>query len=91
MLHRQSHQLVQFGIPRVIIAHRTLRRAYSATTEPSLKDELQNSIAEKKELLKQVKSHAGASLGDCKVENTIGGMRLAGVRTLKVGPLTANS
>lgn len=32
-------------------------------------------IPEKRELLKKVKSHADKSLGEVKVENTLGGMR----------------
>ncbi|KAI7142085.1 hypothetical protein KC343_g16061, partial [Hortaea werneckii] len=46
-----------------------------ATAEPDLKTTLKEVIPAKRELLKQVKSHADKKIGDVKVENTLGGMR----------------
>ncbi|KAI9739213.1 MAG: hypothetical protein M1834_007426 [Cirrosporium novae-zelandiae] len=52
-----------------------LSRHYASASEPSLKETLAGVIPAKRELLKKVKSHAGKSIGEVKVENTIGGMR----------------
>jgi citrate synthase len=49
-------------------------RAYS-TSEPDLKTTLKEVIPAKRELLKKVKAHAGKTIGEVKVENTLGGMR----------------
>ncbi|EMF17332.1 citrate synthase [Sphaerulina musiva SO2202] len=49
-------------------------RSY-ATAEPDLKETLRNAIPEKRELLKKVKAHASKTIGEVKIENTIGGMR----------------
>ncbi|KAM0798492.1 citrate synthase-like protein [Usnea florida] len=50
-------------------------RAYSSTSEPDLKATLREAIPAKRELLKKVKSHASKTIGEVKVENTLGGMR----------------
>ncbi|KAI1613563.1 mitochondrial 2-methylcitrate synthase [Exophiala viscosa] len=50
-------------------------RAYSSTSEPDLKTTLESVIPEKRELLKQVKSHADKKIGDINVGMVIGGMR----------------
>jgi len=49
-------------------------RSY-ATAEPDLKATLREVIPAKRELLKKVKAHSGKSIGEVKIENTIGGMR----------------
>lgn len=51
------------------------RRSYASTSEPDLKETLRAVIPEKRELLKKVKSYGDRSLGEVKVENTLGGMR----------------
>jgi len=50
-------------------------RSYSSTTEPTLKETLKSKIPEKRELLKQIKSHADKTIGEVKVASVIGGMR----------------
>ncbi|KAI9722565.1 MAG: hypothetical protein M1828_004560 [Chrysothrix sp. TS-e1954] len=50
-------------------------REYSSASEEDLKSTLKRIIPEKRELLKEVKSHADKSLGEVKIENTLGGMR----------------
>jgi citrate synthase len=50
-------------------------RAYASTSEPDLKATMKEVIPAKRELLKQVKSKAATSIGEVKIENTIGGMR----------------
>ena len=50
-------------------------RAYASTSEPDLKATLREIIPAKRELLKEVKSKAGTTIGEVKIENTIGGMR----------------
>lgn len=49
-------------------------RSY-ATAEPTLKETLKSVIPEKRELLKKVKAVSSKSIGEVKIENTIGGMR----------------
>ncbi|TKA81858.1 2-methylcitrate synthase, mitochondrial [Friedmanniomyces simplex] len=49
-------------------------RAY-ATAEPDLKATLKECIPAKRELLKKVKAHASKTIGEVKIENTLGGMR----------------
>lgn len=49
-------------------------RSYS-TAEPDLKATLKDVIPEKRELLKKVKANASKSIGEVKIENTLGGMR----------------
>ena len=49
--------------------------SYSSSTEPDLKATLKKVIPAKRELLKKVKAHSDKSLGEVKVENTLGGMR----------------
>ncbi|TKA81856.1 2-methylcitrate synthase, mitochondrial [Friedmanniomyces simplex] len=49
-------------------------RAY-ATAEPDLKATLKECIPAKRELLKKVKAHAGKTIGEVKIQNTLGGMR----------------
>lgn len=50
-------------------------RTYSSSSEPDLKATLKEVIPAKRELLKQVKSKASTTLGEVKIENTLGGMR----------------
>ncbi|KAI4736467.1 hypothetical protein E4T50_13036 [Aureobasidium sp. EXF-12298] len=50
-------------------------QGFATATEPTLKDTLAKVIPAKRELLKQVKSHAAKTIGSVKVENTLGGMR----------------
>jgi citrate synthase len=50
-------------------------RNYSTSSEPDLKTTFQNAIPAKRELLKKVKALGGKTIGEVKVENTIGGMR----------------
>ena len=50
-------------------------RAYASLSEPDLKATLKEVIPAKRELLKQVKSQANTTIGEVKIENTIGGMR----------------
>jgi len=49
-------------------------RSY-ATAEPDLKETLKSIIPEKRELLKKVKAHSSKTIGEVKIENTLGGMR----------------
>ncbi|KXL50396.1 hypothetical protein M433DRAFT_132222 [Acidomyces richmondensis BFW] len=49
-------------------------RSY-ATAEPDLKATLREVIPAKRELLKKVKAHASKTIGEVKIENTVGGMR----------------
>ncbi|KAH0070321.1 citrate synthase, partial [Aureobasidium melanogenum] len=51
------------------------QQGFATAAEPNLKDTLAKVIPAKRELLKQVKSHASKSIGSVKVENTLGGMR----------------
>ncbi|KAL8847860.1 MAG: hypothetical protein Q9221_007111 [Calogaya cf. arnoldii] len=57
-----------------VISSRHLR-CYSSATEPDLKATLRDVIPAKRELLKKVKSHASKTIGEVKIENTLGGMR----------------
>lgn len=50
-------------------------RTYSSASELDLKTTLKEAIPAKRELLKKVKSHANKTIGEVKVENTLGGMR----------------
>ncbi|KIW71781.1 2-methylcitrate synthase, mitochondrial [Phialophora macrospora] len=50
-------------------------RTYASSAEPDLKATLLSVIPEKRELLKQVKSHADKKIGDITVGQVIGGMR----------------
>ncbi|EKG18051.1 Citrate synthase-like protein [Macrophomina phaseolina MS6] len=50
-------------------------RSYASSSEPGLKETLARVIPAKRELLKKVKAHADKSIGEVKVENTLGGMR----------------
>ncbi|KAI4154932.1 MAG: hypothetical protein L6R39_001329 [Caloplaca ligustica] len=52
-------------------------RRYSSVAEPDLKSSLREVIPAKRELLKKVKSHASKTIGEVKIENTLGGMRYA--------------
>jgi len=52
-----------------------ISRSYSSTSEPTLKETLKSKIPEKRELLKQVKSHADKTIGEVKVASVVGGMR----------------
>lgn len=61
--------------PRILISATPSTRAYSSASEPDLKTTLKDAIPAKRELLKKVKSHASKTIGEVKVENTLGGMR----------------
>lgn len=61
--------------PRILISATPSTRAYSSASEPDLKTILKDAIPAKRELLKKVKSHASKTVGEVKVENTLGGMR----------------
>ena len=50
-------------------------RPYSTAVEADLKTTLEKAIPAKRELLKKVKANASKTIGEVKVENTIGGMR----------------
>ncbi|EHY52265.1 citrate synthase [Exophiala dermatitidis] len=50
-------------------------RTYASVAEPDLKSTLQSVIPEKRELLKEVKSHADKKIGDITVGQVVGGMR----------------
>ncbi|EXJ79451.1 2-methylcitrate synthase, mitochondrial [Capronia epimyces CBS 606.96] len=50
-------------------------RTYASAAEPDLKTTLQSVIPEKRELLKEVKSHADKKIGEITVGQVIGGMR----------------
>ncbi|KAL8671985.1 MAG: hypothetical protein Q9168_003552 [Polycauliona sp. 1 TL-2023] len=56
-------------------SHLRRLRCYSSTAEPDLKATLRDLIPPKRELLKKVKSHASKTIGEVKIENTLGGMR----------------
>ncbi|KAI4247888.1 MAG: hypothetical protein L6R42_009488, partial [Xanthoria sp. 1 TBL-2021] len=64
LTHRQSS----------VISSSYLRssRRYSSTAEPDLKATLRHVIPAKRELLKKVKGHASKTIGEVKVENTLG-------------------
>jgi len=51
--------------------------SYSSSSEPDLKETFKKVLPAKRELLKKVKAHGDKSLGEVKVENTLGGMRYA--------------
>ncbi|KAK0876654.1 citrate synthase [Friedmanniomyces endolithicus] len=56
------------------LAYHASSRTY-ATAEPDLKATLRECIPAKRELLKKVKAHANKTIGEVKIENTLGGMR----------------
>ncbi|KAK0277994.1 citrate synthase [Friedmanniomyces endolithicus] len=56
------------------LAYHAFSRTY-ATAEPDLKATLRECIPAKRELLKKVKAHANKTIGEVKIENTLGGMR----------------
>ncbi|KAK0931018.1 citrate synthase [Friedmanniomyces endolithicus] len=56
------------------LAYHASSRTY-ATAEPDLKATLRECIPAKRELLKKVKAHANKTIGEIKIENTLGGMR----------------
>lgn len=58
-----------------VLCYHEARRSYASTSELDLKQTLEKAIPAKRELLKKVKSHASKSIGDVKIENTLGGMR----------------
>ncbi|CAD6593821.1 MAG: hypothetical protein ASARMPRED_007967 [Alectoria sarmentosa] len=68
----QAARLIQL---RVISSAIPSIRNYSSVSEPDLKTTLKEAIPAKRELLKKVKSHANKTIGEVKVENTLGGMR----------------
>lgn len=51
------------------------KRSYASHSEEDLKSAVKRLVPEKRELLKKVKAVADKKLGDCKVENALGGMR----------------
>jgi citrate synthase len=57
--------------PAVVPAYRN----YATSSEPDLKTTFKEVIPVKRELLKKVKALGSKTIGDVKVENTIGGMR----------------
>jgi citrate synthase len=57
--------------PAIVPAYRN----YATTAEPDLKTTFKEAIPAKRELLKKVKAMGGKTIGEVKVENTIGGMR----------------
>lgn len=59
--------------PSIILCQH--RHYAAAPSEPDLKATLQSVIPEKRELLKQVKSHADKKIGDIAIGQVIGGMR----------------
>ncbi|KAL9599073.1 MAG: hypothetical protein Q9219_004107 [cf. Caloplaca sp. 3 TL-2023] len=65
----------QIKLYPVRTSHLRLFKRYSSTAEPDLKATLRDVIPAKRELLKKVKSHANKTIGEVKVENTLGGMR----------------
>jgi citrate synthase len=50
-------------------------RNYATSSEPDLKTTFKETIPAKRELLKKVKALGSKTIGEVKVENTIGGMR----------------
>ena len=57
------------------VALRAQQRCYASASEPDLKSTLASVIPEKRELLKQVKSHADKKIGEITIGQVIGGMR----------------
>lgn len=57
--------------PAVVPAY----RSYATSSEPDLKTTFKEVMPAKRELLKKVKAMGGKTIGEVKVENTIGGMR----------------
>lgn len=68
---KAAQSLQQRAIPTLT----SISRPYSSNSEPDLKTTLKAVIPAKRELLKKVKSHASKTIGEVKVENTLGGMR----------------
>ncbi|KAK5153266.1 hypothetical protein LTR04_006249 [Oleoguttula sp. CCFEE 6159] len=64
----------QSSLGPIASAH-AARRNYASHSEPDLKETLKNAIPAKRELLKKVKAQSSKTIGDVKVENTLGGMR----------------
>ena len=50
-------------------------RSYATSSEPDLKTTFKEVLPAKRELLKKVKSLGDKTIGEVKIENTIGGMR----------------
>jgi citrate synthase len=50
-------------------------RNYATSSEPDLKTTFKEAIPAKRELLKKVKALSDKTIGEVKVENTLGGMR----------------
>lgn len=50
-------------------------RNYATSSEPDLKTTFKEAIPAKRELLKKVKALGDKTIGEVKVENTLGGMR----------------
>ncbi|KAL8756450.1 MAG: hypothetical protein Q9199_002932 [Rusavskia elegans] len=72
----QQHWQLTHGQSSVISSsYLRSSRCYSSAAEPDLKATLRDAIPAKRELLKKVKGHASKTIGEVKVENTLGGMR----------------
>jgi len=70
---RKTHSHLQLSsLPLTYNA--STQRSY-ATAEADLKTTLKEVIPAKRELLKKVKAHSSKTIGDVKIENTLGGMR----------------
>lgn len=63
-------------------------RSYASSSEPSLKDTLKELIPAKRELLKKVKAHGDKVIGEVKIENTLGGMRLVPASPMYKNPIS---
>ncbi|KAL8736351.1 MAG: hypothetical protein Q9181_002456 [Wetmoreana brouardii] len=59
----------------VLYTNSRCSRYSSSATEPDLKATLREIVPVKRELLKKVKSHASKTIGEVKIESTLGGMR----------------
>jgi citrate synthase len=62
--------------PAIVPAART----YATSSEPDLKTTFKEGIPAKRELLKKVKALGDKTIGQVKVENTLGGMRYSCAR-----------
>jgi citrate synthase len=58
-------------------------RTYASSSEPDLKTTFKEAIPAKRELLKKVKALGDKTIGEVKVENTLGGMRYGCIVTFR--------
>lgn len=65
-------------------------RNYATASEPDLKTTFKEVLPAKRELLKKVKALGGKTIGEVKVENTIGGMR-CGLQEIFVSSFQADN